>query len=325
MEPFLVDAFAQGLSIFKSHSFYMEGEPMQRPDGEQLLTQLGQHVGMKDVPRFLANRLLRVDGHDLSLAFDDSAQPGILQARLDLGCMAAAQQERLCHRLLLGNFEWSGFGAFGWSLAPEGNLVVFSARFRFDAWTTGVELAQWLRRLIVCAATYWRELQGPQAVPDIHALAPLMTEASPLSNSASEHKWMQLVEEVVHLRATGSLKGDAYSENVAVSIDGVSMLLRHHHGASDRFEVRVDLGPGQHLQRKHLWLGLLWSNFMLGTAEDALLSVHPRNDRVILMLQQGIPPDATARALMELLQSIAASSRDFWSQVVTGMSYFDRT
>ncbi len=294
---------------------------MKQFDYENLLTQMCEHLGLPDAAALRQSGLLLVGGHDLFLQYDEVGESGVIQARLDMGMVAPDQREWVWYRLLVSNFEWGTNGVLGWGLTPDGDHAALAAQYPVAPHTTGVDLANWLRKLVACADAYWQALHEQRSIAGILSLAPLQHVVFPALPGAAN--WDGLVEafcDHVGFRDRTRLLADGDT----LAVEGVDMLLRHDKEvAPGRFEVRVDLGMEILASREKLWQGLLYSNFLMGNGGRMMFSVHPERDAVVLTFQQDLPVDATGEEFAELLRTIAGHVKGFWIEVRSMVSRAD--
>lgn len=290
---------------------------MTPADHHRLLHQLCDALGLDGVATRRRTGRLTVDGLELALAFDAPNAADRLQVRLDLGTAAAHEREWLWYRLLVSNYEWGADGRLCWSLTPGDNRTVLTAQHPFDALTTGVEVAQWLRQLVVCAPAHWQALRSRHAMGDLPSLAVL--RRVPRAAPPGPDPWEALMRAVCE-RAGLDPQTELLQGAGSLRVDGVDMLLRRDAATPDRFEVHLDLGMEVLASRERLWQGLLWNNHVMGAIERLSFSAHPLHDAVVLSLQQDMPEQPCAAEFIGLLHALAARAKAFWGDTREALS-----
>lgn len=290
---------------------------MTPADHHRLLQQLCEALGLDDVALLQQTGLLNVGGLELALTFDAPHAADRLQARLDLGTVAAHQREWIWYRLLVSNYEWGADGTVCWSLTPGDNRAMLTAQHPFDALTTGADVAQWLRQVMVCGQAHWQALPSRTAVGDLPSLASLRRVCRPVPPGPD--RWVTLMQAFCERAGlplqTGLLQGEG-----TLRVDGVDMLLRRDAATPDRFEVHLDLGMEVPGSREQLWQGLLWSNHLMGATERLSFSVHPQHDAVVFTLQQDMPERPCVAEFTELLRALAGRAKGFWGDAREALS-----
>lgn len=290
---------------------------MTPADHDRLLQPLCEALGLDDVAKLRHMGLLNVGGLDLRLTFDAQTAPDRLQAQLDLGTAAAHEREWVWYRLLVSNHEWGANGTLGWSLTPGDNRAMLTAQHPFDAHTTGVDVAEWLRQVVVCGQAHWQALPSRHALGALPSLATLRRVRRPVS-PGPDH-WVTLMQAFC-TRAGLDHQADLLAGSGTLRVDGVDMLLRRDAATPDRFEVHLDLGMEGVRSREMLWQGLLWSNFVMGAKECLSFSVHPQHGVVVLTLQQDMPEQPCAAEFTELLHALAGRAKAFWDDTRLALS-----
>lgn len=290
---------------------------MTPADHHRLSQQLCGALDLDDVAMLQQTGLLNVGGLELALTFDAQNAADRLQAQLDLGTAAAHQREWIWYRLLVSNYEWGADGSLCWSLTPGDNRAMLTAQHPFDARTTGSDVAQWLRQVMVCGQAHWQALPSRNAVGHLPSLAPLRRGCR-LAQPGTDH-WVALMRAVCE-RAGLDHQTELLQGSGTLRVDGVDMLLRRDAATPDRFEVHVDLGMEVPGSRERLWQGLLWSNHLMGVSEHLSFSAHPLRDAVVLTLQQAMPEQPCAAEFTELLHALAARAKAFWRDTREALS-----
>lgn len=285
---------------------------MTKSDFQHLLTQLVECLGLAEGDSLCATGVLQLAGHDLHLIHDEVNRPHILQVRLNMGSVAPDRCEWMWYRLLVSNFEWGAAGTLGWGLAPENNHVFLDALCPQQATGSGADLATWLRQLLAAAEVHWRAMLSRQPVADIDSLALLRPAVS--STPAEAGRWDSLIGAFCRYAGLSEHHEPLRDGRHMLVVDGVDMLLRHDPFTHDGFAVVIDLGMDVVLTRETLWQGLLWNNFLVGSSERVLFSVHPSRDAVVLSMLQYMPAHTNAMDFADLLSDIAGHATGFWME-----------
>ncbi|MDB5795726.1 MAG: hypothetical protein JWR25_2105 [Noviherbaspirillum sp.] len=126
---------------------------------KQLAREFCQCAGLPSDDPFLRTGMLKIDGLDVLLHYDEEFDPERLQIRVDFGELPEATGSRLALALsvLSVNFEHGFGGLHVFSVNPNNGHVVFTKQHVIDTATTAQDLYGDLAQSISEAHASWEE------------------------------------------------------------------------------------------------------------------------------------------------------------------------
>lgn len=277
----------------------------------QLLADLRKLADVDVGEEWFRDGLLRIGAHDVQIAWVEEDISPLIRLSIVLGHAKEAAQAGVWYQMLVTNFFLGSGVQAGLSLTPLDNRAVMTLHYPIHPDTDRADVLRWIAQAVAQADAVWACLQAQQPITGL----PLPPQRpAPSTHAIDAHHYGQLL--AAFCDHTQLVDREQFLQEGALQVGGINMQLSYD-GLQDpsRLDVRVDLGEVPSLNRQQLWQGLLWNNFLLGSQERLLFSLHPEAEHVVMAMRHAIRPEWTASDLAALLSAMADTARGFWTQL----------